>query len=302
MNRKFIILLTVLIALSLTFTLHLKRPTSYDTTGELNTPIGVGIANPENIDFLNSRLKSHDIIAVRPHLIAYLNMVETGRKTLVFGNFYYENASQIIKDAKSLGAVIIGFNLEGPFTKEEMLNKEKAVYQIVKAYNLTYMFGPTVNQLQKNYKDYVKYTDIIIIQSQRFQLEENYRAIIEEIASNIRKANPNVEVWVQVSVNPPMNRYITAEEVVRNILDIADFVDGVWIFYTAQRWNVAKEVISVLRPQPTSYLLDKIYQFGVPCFEALSFSENFRSISLLLSEAVAGDTSYIPWIKYVASF
>ncbi len=60
-------------------------------------------------------------------------------------------------------------------------------------------------------------------------------------------SNPNVEVWVQVSVNPPGNPHITADQVVSRIMEISGMVDGIWIYYHKSRWAIAKEVVEKLR-------------------------------------------------------
>ncbi|HEC95127.1 MAG TPA: hypothetical protein ENI45_04085 [Thermoplasmatales archaeon] len=217
-------------------------------SGGIEVPLGVGIMHPSHIGFLNQRMREYDIVAVRPHYIDFLEEIETGQKTLVFGAEDFGNISFLIDEAKERGVQIIGYNLEGPYSMEEMVQQEQTVYQMVKSRNLTFMFGPTLLNLERYYADFTPYTDIIVFQSQHYQTRDNYRDLVVDLICRIKSVNPEVKVWVQVSVNPPESPEITVEEVVANIYGISDVADGVWIYYHSSRWEVTQRVLRILRP------------------------------------------------------
>ncbi len=86
----------------------------------LNIPLGIGITNPDEMIFLNSILRPYDVIAVRPRLLNALYQVKEAKRALIFGVRDYKNASTLINKALERGASIIGYNLEGPYTIDEM--------------------------------------------------------------------------------------------------------------------------------------------------------------------------------------
>jgi hypothetical protein len=68
------------------------------------------------------------------------------------------------------------------------------------------------------------------------------------LIDGIKSANPNVKVWVQVSVNPPHKQQILPEEVIHDIQLVADSADLIWIFFAPNKVNVMEEVFKNLRP------------------------------------------------------
>ncbi len=214
-----------------------------------DTPIGIGIGDESHLDFLNERMKNKDILSVKPPLIDILDEIIVGRKTLVFGANYYPEVETLIEDASQRDVEIIGYNLEGHYTLEEMIEQEKIVYNLTKQHNLLFMFGPTLTNLVKHYKEFIEWTDIILIQAQHLQTMEDFREKLEGIINNISTVNPNVDIWVQLSINPPENRNLTAEEFLEDMNEIKDIVDGIWIFYTNSRWPVVREILEEVRPK-----------------------------------------------------
>jgi len=209
---------------------------------DFDLPIGIGIMDESHLEFLNERMQDGDILAVRPHLMNLLDNVKVGIRTLVFSADYYSEVESLIEDAVDRKVGIIGYNLEGAYTLEEMIEQEKTVYNLTKQYDILFMFGPTLTKLIKYYKEFVKYTDIILIQAQHLQTMEDLRGKLEEIIHNISTINPDVDIWVQLSVNPPDGRDLTAEEFLEDMNEIEDLIDGIWIFYVNSKWPIVKDV------------------------------------------------------------
>lgn len=214
-----------------------------------DTPVGIGVVDESHLEFLNERMKDVDILAVKPHLMNLLDEIIVGRKTLVFGADYYSEVEDLIENAVENDVEIIGYNLEGPYAVEEMIAQEKTVYNLTKQHNLLFMFGPTLTKLIKYYEEFVKYTDIILIQAQHLQTMEDFRVELEEIIHRISAVNPDIGIWVQLSLNPPENRNLSAEEFINDMEEVADLADGIWIFYYDSKWPILMEVLNEIRPK-----------------------------------------------------
>jgi hypothetical protein len=143
---------------------------------------------------------------------------------------------------------MISYNLEGQLTLEQLVAGESSVYDQVRAAGFPFMFGPTVANLLRYYTDFANNADAIIIQSQRMQVSADYGTNVLDLITKIKAANPNIQVWVQISVVPPPDRNVPVETVMQEIASIADSVDGLFLYYTIERWDAVKEIITALRP------------------------------------------------------
>ena len=210
-----------------------KAEESYVTSNKHDIPMGFGVWTIDNVDFFNKYAKDQDVIGVWPVTIDLLDYVHVGKKAFVF--FDTENLSNRVIQAKEAGAEIIVYNLEADISKEELISKEKEVYQLAKENEMIFIFIPRLIVLEQHYKDFVQHTDVIGIQTQNYMTLENYEEIVEDRIDKIREANPYVEVLIQVSVNPPNNRYITAGKVIDHINVIKDKADEIDIWYDQSR-------------------------------------------------------------------
>jgi hypothetical protein len=216
-------------------------------------PLGVGLGTAASLNFLNAHLRATDYMAARATDLGQLAQVAAAQRFLMLGVDDFPQAASLIGEAGAVGATLVGFNLEGPLTKDDLVSQERQVGQLVKAAGLTYVFGPTETALEEYFADLAPWADVIVLQSQRFQTSPDYAATVATLVGKIRAANPAVKVWAQVSVNPPGNRALTAAETLANIGQIAAVVDGVHIFYSPgdpDRWAIAMQVIESLRPAP----------------------------------------------------
>lgn len=230
-------------------TLTIAAATPIPTIEALDIPLGIGIYNADNVEVFNKYAREQDVIAARPPFMYLLDEVERGQKKLVFAprDEPLTDIQSIISEAKSLGVTIIGYNLEMAVPRDDLIRREAEMQVVASRNDVLYVFGPTLLKLEKFYDDFARHADVILLQSQHYQTTEEYEERVEDLIEKIRFTNPEVQVWVQVSVNPPTNRQITPEEVISDIQLITDRADLIWIYYVPKTASVMEEVFKRLR-------------------------------------------------------
>jgi hypothetical protein len=223
--------------------------TSMPTGETLAIPIGIGIFEASNVEIFNKYAREYDVISARPPFLDLLKGVEVGRKMLNFNprDEPLSDVGPIIAEARAMGVTILGYNLETVLIPEELTRKEIEMQTFAVENDLLYAFGPTIVKLSKHYDDFARHADILVLQSQRFQTTGEYEEWVEELIDKIRAANPEVQVWVLVSVNPPEKRHVTPDEVISDVLLIADKADLIWIYFGPPTAPVMEEVFKRLR-------------------------------------------------------
>lgn len=214
--------------------------------------IGVAAIDKDYVDFYNQILEPNDFIAVRTGNIDWLDSFTAGKKHLVLTAHDYAQAESIINQAKIAGVENIAFNLEGKFTKNEMIQKEKEIYELVKLAGLTFTFAPTAFNLEKYYTDFVLYTDVIGFQIQSYQLRDDYQEAVFSLIDKMKQVNPDIKVFVQVSASPidietKQHVNLSSEELLEDIQEVYHKADYIFIFYSPKQWMVVKEVLESLR-------------------------------------------------------
>jgi hypothetical protein len=134
--------------------------------------------------------------------------------------------------------------------EEEQKNPTKYVKQaadIVHAYGLLLFTAPAVDlapvlapngdrkHQDETYlrvgiaADAARYSDVLAIQSQRFERDTSvYARFVREAAAQARQANPKITVLAGVSTQPG-GQYVTADDILRDIDATRNFVDGYWL-------------------------------------------------------------------------
>jgi hypothetical protein len=212
--------------------------------------------NPAIIEIFNKYADSEDIIGVRPEKIDILNSFKTGKPMLVFGK--RDDPEEMIDLAKQKGIKTIGYNYENSrITKEELLEQQIKVYQLTKENGLKYVFGPLAIHVVRYGAELAENTDAIMIQLRNFQLQDDFEKEVESLITEMKRVNPEIEIWVQIDVTPnlpkdsekaqPTQVKQTTEELLRQIEAIEDQVDVVSIWYDRDELEVTEEIFKEMR-------------------------------------------------------
>jgi hypothetical protein len=215
----------------------------------LQIPIGIGIVDANSVEIFNKYAREHDVIAARPPFLDLLKDVEVGRKMLSFAprDEPVTDPVPTISQAKALGITLLGYNLETVRDPEELVRKEQELQAAANEAGLTYVFGPVAAVLMRQYEDFAQYADALVLQSHRFQATPEYEQWAEELIENIKAVNPDIEVWVLISMGPRERRNSTADQVMSDIQLVSDKADLIWLYYERRNVPVVEEVFSRLR-------------------------------------------------------
>jgi hypothetical protein len=143
---------------------------------------------------------------------------------------------------------IIGYNLEhGPATpageQQDPVDSIKKMRELADAYDLDLAFGPDHDFALSHGVQIAPFVDIFVLQIQRQQTKpRTVAAFVEPIVPQLREANPDVEISVQVRT----------EGDVQGIVDLIDSLkaelDGISILTSPDTVDVAQELVAALRP------------------------------------------------------
>lgn len=237
-------------------------------------PLGIGIASSDILNFYNSKALPTDIAIAASSTPARLDLLKSAKGVkIIMLNPDATKAAQEMDLAKA-SAYLVSGNIEDP-NLSNTLSKQQEQYQLAKSKGLIYIFGPAGIMLRDSYasQDYAlaRNTDILVYQTQYLQdnpreigtsLDVNkYAQTVKDIIAKTRPHTNLKQVKVQVSVNPPSNRCMSADRVIQYIdslgSDRASGPDAIIIFYstsaassgcTTSRTQVMEEVFSHYRP------------------------------------------------------
>jgi len=168
-----------------------------------NIIISLPLFDKSFIKRFNSFLTENDRVEVRSKNIEFLNEINNGVPVLLFGK--KDDPEEIIKLAKKLGIKKVGYNLEKlSLSKQQLLDKQKEVYLLAQKNNLEYSFGPMAIHILKYNKepDLAVNSDGVMIQLRNFQLQQDFPKQVKQIVENLKKANPDMEIQVQIDISP----------------------------------------------------------------------------------------------------
>jgi len=256
----FILVLVTIIIILLSFIFleikteqnNINHNNNYSRVTSDSIRLSTNIQDNTLIDILNKYAKSDDIIEIRAREIEKLDLIKKGAPMLIYGK--NDNQTESFNLAKKYGVEIIGYNLEdSKITKDELIEKEKENYTLAKNEGFFYAFAPLAIHAEKYGADLAKNADAVVIQLRNYQLMDNFADKVKDMTDNIKNSNPDVEVWVQLDVNPriPGNnkerQSLNIQELLNQIELIQNYVDLISLYYPPNDSTVIIEVFRQLR-------------------------------------------------------
>ena len=201
--------------------------------------------NPQLVAWFNQHARPTDIARVDHYRLAgLLDDVTVGQKLVVF-----KSVAEIETLMPTLASKldIIGYNLEhGPANRPDEINDPigsvKRAQQLAKRYGKTLAFGPDHQFAVKNGVAMAPYVDLFVLQVQRVQTKpETVRDFVLPMARALRKANPKIEISVQVRTEGDVTALVSL------LHSMNEEVDGISILTSPDTVAVAQKLGIALR-------------------------------------------------------
>ena len=179
---------------------------NYDELDGLWLDVSLG---PPLVDFFNDRAQANDIARVE-HIsqIDLLSEINSGKKLVVFKSA--EDAIRLLPHIKD-EIDIVGYNLEhGPANpeneQENPVASIKRLKEVAESYDLEVALGPDHDFALSDGAEMAPYADYFILQIQKVQTEpEVVYDFVLPIIADVRKANPDIEISVQIRTEGNVN-------------------------------------------------------------------------------------------------
>ncbi len=197
------------------------------------------------VDIYNKYARPDDIArADHVSLVDLLDKVEVGQRLVVF-----KNAADIEELVPRLvGKMdIIGYNLESgpanrPDEQADPVGSIRRVRAVADQYGMRLAFGPDRAFALSHGVQMAPYADIFVLQVQRAQTEpETVREFVVPLVAQLRRANPNLEVSVQIRTEGDVT------DLADLVLSMEGSVDGISILTNDETSAVAKTLMMELR-------------------------------------------------------
>jgi len=250
-NRHLVFLSCFLLSLALSlFAPGTALPSAYSSAPQQSASIEdlwidmrIG---PPLIPLFNAAAQGDDIARVdHPSQVEQLSDISNGRKMVIFKSV--AETEQLLPDMA--GEIdIIGYNLEhGPATpageQQDPVGSIKSMRELADAYDLELAFGPDHDFALSHGVQMAPFVDIFVLQIQRQQTNPQIVAdFIMPIVPQLREANPDVEISVQVRTEGDV------QAIVELIDSLKANLDGISILTSPETVDVAQELVVALRP------------------------------------------------------
>ncbi|NJN81875.1 MAG: hypothetical protein HC802_06045, partial [Caldilineaceae bacterium] len=201
---------------------------------------------PPLIEWYNDIARPNDIARVE-HVsqVDLLDEVNVGRKLVIFKSA--SDAERLVPRLVSK-IDIIGYNLEhGPTNPADEqaspVESAKRMRVLADKYGLELALGPDHGFALSDAAAMAPYVDIIVLQVQRAQTDhETVREFVLPLAQDIRAANPDIELSVQVRTEGDV---VAITELIDSM---RDELDGISILTSPETTDVAEALVEELRP------------------------------------------------------
>lgn len=197
------------------------------------------------VDWFNKTARPDDIARVEhPSLIGVLDEITTGQRLVVFKSAADARAAMpLLADRMD----ILGYNLEhGPANpadeQADPVAGVKAMQELARQYGLKLAMGPDHDFAVQYGAALAPYVDMFVLQVQRVQTDpETVRAFVVPLAEELRKANPEIQISVQVRTEGDV------EQIADLLESMLPSIDGVSILTSPETVDIAKDLVRELR-------------------------------------------------------
>ncbi len=205
---------------------------------------------PQLVDLFNGVATEQDIARVdHVSMVDLLDKITAARKLVVFKNAADAEAL-VPRLADKID--IIGYNLEhGPTNHEEEradpVGSVRRIRSLADQYGLEVMLGPDRAFALSHGVAMAPYVDLYVLQVQRAQTEpETVREFVLPLARDLRRANPNLQISVQIRTEG------NVKDLANLLASLEPELDGVSILTSQETVPVAEALVAELRaPLPT---------------------------------------------------
>ena len=201
---------------------------------------------PPLIALFNEAAREDDIARVdHPSQAEQLSQITNGRKMVIFKSI--DEAKQLVPDMADK-IDIVGYNLEHnpatpPDEQADPLDSIQQMRALADEHGLQLAFGPDHDFALSHGVEIAPYVDYFVLQIQRQQTNpETVKAFVEPLVPQLREANPDLEISVQVRTEGDV------DEIVQLLDDLKEYLDGVSILTSPDTVDVAWELVAALRP------------------------------------------------------
>jgi hypothetical protein len=243
---------------------HSAEPQQVSSLEELWIDMRIG---PPLVPLFNEAVQAGDIARIdQPSQLDQLSDIKEGRKLVIFRSV--EETEQHLPDIA--GEIdIIGYNLEhSPATPEDEKADPVAAIQkmrdLADDYGLELAFGPDHDFALSHGVQMAPYADIFVLQIQRQQTNPGVvKDFVEPLVPQLRQANPDLEVSVQVRTEG------SVDDIIALLDDLKEYLDGVSILTSPDTVEVAWELTAALRPYVSSPGIEQAWIY-IPVAAALA--------------------------------
>jgi hypothetical protein len=200
---------------------------------------------PPLVEWFNETARPEDI-ARADHIsqAPLLEEITAGRRLVVF-----KSAAEAAEAMAELAdrVDILGYNIEqGPLNPIEEQRDPLAGIELMREladrYDLALAVGPD-HFFASNYgPELAPYVDLFVIQVQRIQTDPaTVRAFVVPLAAALRRANPDIQISVQVRTEGDMAK------LAQLVWSLGDAIDGVSVLTRPQSVDLAEELVRMLQ-------------------------------------------------------
>ena len=197
------------------------------------------------VDWFNATARPDDIArAEHPSLITVMDEISAGQRLVVFKSAAdAREAMPVLADRMD----ILGYNLEhGPANPAEEqadpIAGVKVMQELAHQYGLKLAMGPDRDFALEYGAALAPYVDMFVLQVQRVQTDpETVRAFVVPLVEELRKANPEIQISVQVRTEGDV------EQIADLLESLLGSIDGVSILTSPETVDIAKDLVGELR-------------------------------------------------------